>query len=86
MHAADRVFMKRLITKINEHDLDRTKQVRGGSAQDHADYMNRCGYLRALDDVVTWCNEIAETEDDARGPSAKEPLRPRNMWGATGPG
>ena len=58
--------MRRLLKRITEQDNERTVQVRGAMSLDYADYKERCGYLRALDDVRVWCQEIAETDDEAR--------------------
>lgn len=66
MHPADRVFMRRLMKRIIDEQNDRVGQLASGSAADHADYRNRCGYIQALEHVRLWCEEIAETEDEPR--------------------
>ena len=66
MHPADRNFMRRLLKKVEEIDIEKTLQVRSASASDYADYKERCGYLRALDDVRGFCKDIQDTDDEAR--------------------
>lgn len=65
INSTDRAFMHRLFKRINDADTARTIQVRSAQSMDYADYKERCGYLRALDDVRDWCQEIAESDDDS---------------------
>jgi len=70
MHPLDRKFMNRLIKMIGDAERVAVEQLATGSAADHADYRDRCGYLRGLAHVRLWCKEIADSDlnadEDAR--------------------
>lgn len=70
MHPVERVFLRRLLARINEEAAAKVECVARGMAKDYADYQSQCGYIQALDHVRDWCREIAETDEPAR-PDAK---------------
>lgn len=63
MHAGDRVFMSRLISKIIAQQNEIVGQLAAGNAKDIEDYRDRTGYIRALEHVRAWCQEIAESDE-----------------------
>lgn len=50
-------FANRLAAKIEEQNKLKTGHVRTGTLTD-PDYRRTAGYLAALDDVMTWCQQI----------------------------
>lgn len=67
MHPADLRLMRLLFKRIREEMEQRTAGVINGSVPDYAEYRSRCGYLRALSDVLEWCEDI-ERESDPPDP------------------
>ena len=66
MHPVDRVFVRRLLSRVKDEAEAKVEIVARGLAKDYADYQAQCGYLKALDHVRDWCKEIAESDDPDR--------------------
>jgi len=66
MHPVDRVFVRRLLSRVNEEAATKVEAIARGMAKDYADYQSQCGYIQALDHVRDWCREIAESDDPDR--------------------
>jgi len=65
MHPLDLRFQKSLLFRIHERGEDEAELIASGSCPDYAEYRDRCAYLRALQDVKTWCEDVQrELSDD----------------------
>lgn len=70
---ATSVFLSRKLGEmIEEKQREMLRPLINGQATDYPDYQKRAGYLRALDDVMSWIDDISAEEDDkGRGPLAR---------------
>lgn len=72
MHPVDIKFLGRMVEEINKIEILSVEQLAQGSAKDFADYQNRVGYIRALDDVRQIAKRIRDEYDDDDRPSDRK--------------
>lgn len=66
------VFLSRELTKrIAEKRTVLLEALKNGVAKDYADYRERAGFLKGLDEVVEWIKEI-NFKDEAHGPFGQD--------------
>lgn len=75
------VFVSRELTKrIQAKRTVLLEAMKNGVAKDYADYRERAGFLKGLDEVMKWFEEI-KFEDEAHGPFGQDadnsPRRPQ---------
>lgn len=66
MHPLDRKFLGLFLKRLNDEDNDKTMSMRSGFSGPDAlvEYSKRAGYLKALDDVREWLEQIKKMDDD----------------------
>lgn len=77
LDAASTVLGRELTKLIEEKQASLLPVLLRGHAADYADYKDRAAYLRGLNDVLSWINEIT-FKDEAHGPfgpNAADPYR-----------
>lgn len=72
MDATSIFVARKLGEMIEAKQREMLRPLINGQATDYPDYQKRAGYLRALEDVKSWIDEISAEEDDqGRGPFAR---------------
>lgn len=55
----------RVLKRIEKETFERIGRIAAGTATDFADYRERVGYVRALNDVTTWFEEAQRDMEKA---------------------
>lgn len=77
MHPVDVKLFNRLLREIGEIEKTEAEFLAGGSAKDYADYRDRTGYIRALDDVRKLMQQISEDLDGEPAQNDRRAVKPR---------